>query len=351
MVPTVADDVALLDDVLGRLARTGPEYSGGLSNHGPMAAEALVRLGRSDAVRPWAESYAAHLHDAPQAGRPLGPGDRSTALGRPRRYADWLATFEVELCESPWQEVLADTLPVLLPGAIAAATHGLIRTGHAARALEEADTPARRGELARALAYWASVFVVLPGSPALHGTLGPRAASRALPLLPEGLRTGGFITEEALGVSRLAAWDDAVGSVRPPVDVDAAFSELTSTNASWYLAEAEARPIAFVHGVTAPAAARLLLPYVPVGLHQTVFAYAWQACAALRVAIGTAVAPAGSLGEAHANVSPEELADRAVASGDAHAIKLTEACVREARRADAAVFVAAALDATARLSG
>lgn len=351
MAPQTRDDVAVLDEVLERFARFGPEYSGGLSNHGPMVTEALVRLGRSDAVRPWAEAYAPLLDDAPGTGRAIVPTDRARALGRPSRYSDWLATFESALSEAPWQAVLAETLPTLLPGAIAAATHGLIRTGHAARALEEADTQARRGELARALAYWASVFVVLPGVPALRGPLDLWAASCALPLLPENLRADGFITDEALGVGRLPAWEGAVGAVASPMDVDAGFTQLTRAFARWYLAEAERRPIAFVHGVTAPAAARLLLPYVPTSLHPTVFAYAWQACAALRVAIGTAVAPSGALGKTRSDVPAGELADRAVASGDAHAIKLTEACLREGRCADDPVFVAAALDVTARLRG
>ena len=41
-----------LDEALERLARKGPEYGGGLSNHGPMAAEALVALGRARACSP-----------------------------------------------------------------------------------------------------------------------------------------------------------------------------------------------------------------------------------------------------------------------------------------------------------
>jgi hypothetical protein len=40
----------LLDEGLSRLAVTGPEFADGLSNHGPMAAEALVRLGRASAA-------------------------------------------------------------------------------------------------------------------------------------------------------------------------------------------------------------------------------------------------------------------------------------------------------------
>ncbi len=43
------DDVVLLD-ALDRLRGTGPEFDGFLANHGPMAAEALVRIGASDAV-------------------------------------------------------------------------------------------------------------------------------------------------------------------------------------------------------------------------------------------------------------------------------------------------------------
>src|SRR5580693_6034243 len=43
-------DEHVLDESLNRLAATGPEFGGGLSNHGPMGAEALVRLGRPDDV-------------------------------------------------------------------------------------------------------------------------------------------------------------------------------------------------------------------------------------------------------------------------------------------------------------
>jgi len=56
----------VLDEGLSRLAATGPEYRGGLSNHGPMAAEALVRLGRADAVEHWLDGYLRRLDGAPR---------------------------------------------------------------------------------------------------------------------------------------------------------------------------------------------------------------------------------------------------------------------------------------------
>jgi hypothetical protein len=50
-----------IDEALELLADSGQEFGNGLSNHGPMAAEALVTLGRSEAVVPWVERYKRRL--------------------------------------------------------------------------------------------------------------------------------------------------------------------------------------------------------------------------------------------------------------------------------------------------
>ena len=42
-----------LDEAYERLHATGPEFGGFLSNHGPMAAEAMVRHGHGDLVGSW----------------------------------------------------------------------------------------------------------------------------------------------------------------------------------------------------------------------------------------------------------------------------------------------------------
>lgn len=350
-----AEDIGVLDEIYRRLAQRAPEFAGGLSNHGPMAAEALVRLGRADAAPRWAERYARRLDPAAAGGRVLAPDERAGALGNPRRYGDWCATYAAALEEQPWQTVVADALGAMLPGVVSAAGHCLIRSAHAVRALEEADTPARRAELARALGYWAAVYAELPGTPVPAGALGPGAAARALPRLPEEMRAGGHITDKVTAVGRLATWEASVDRVAAPADVPAALSELTRTFARGYLAEAGSDAVAFVHGVTAPAAARLVMAYVAPARHGEVFAYAWQLCAALRVAIGSAPAPgdtgAGRAGAGLSVAGPsvEELAERAVHTGDEHAIKLAEACVREHRLVPDQVYAAAALDACARL--
>ena len=49
-------DVDRLDEAYLRLHETGPEFDGWLSNHGPMAADALMRIGHGDDVPTWVES-------------------------------------------------------------------------------------------------------------------------------------------------------------------------------------------------------------------------------------------------------------------------------------------------------
>jgi hypothetical protein len=132
------------------------------------------------------------------------------------------------------------------------------------------------------------------------------------------------------------------------VDADRALSEVTSLFARVFLASARrGNVIAFIHAVTGPSAVRLLLPCLPASEAPRAVRYAWQAAAGIFAAF------AGSLpgiAPAAATDSPDTLADRAIATGDEHAIKLTEACLREhAIRPDPA-YLLAARDASERLA-
>jgi hypothetical protein len=70
-----------------------------------------------------------------------------------RRVADWTALFGREIGEQPWRQVLNAWWPRLLPGVVAAATHGVIRVGHSVRALlADGDDPSHHSELAHGLA-------------------------------------------------------------------------------------------------------------------------------------------------------------------------------------------------------
>jgi len=188
-------DSDVLDDALERLGRYGPEFGGGLSNHGPMAVEALTRLGRGADVHRWLDQYCGRLEvcqATPTGGTPV-LADMST-------YADWELHFARELAEAPWLDVVRATLPRFAPGVMAAATHGWLRTAHAVRSLRQRETSERLAELARGLAYWAARYQQVPGPPIPVGTLQLSDAIAALPA--RGLEEPGLIFDairEALG--------------------------------------------------------------------------------------------------------------------------------------------------------
>jgi hypothetical protein len=316
----------VLDESLARLAATGPEWGGGLSNHGPMAAEAMIRLGHQDDVTRWLDRYMRRLEEPP---RPTGRITDQTwreALGDPRRVADWELYLREQLAEDPWPSVLARWWPRLVPGLAAAATHGIIRTSHAARGLAAGQTNERLAELARALAFWAATYLELPGSPRTAGHLDLDAAVSGLPVAA-GPVSRGLITERIrASLAGDARFPAATGALRPPADVPADLLRLGTVFARTFVVCGRAEPIAFLHSVTAPVAARSVLGLLPAELARPTYDALWQVAAALYSAYaGNAVPEVVPVTEPPA---PDVLADRAVGIGDEHAIKLTEACLR-----------------------
>lgn len=122
--------------------------------HATMGAEALVELGLGDRVKQWLSHHRVRPYQAPIRGIAMAT-DWRRALGRQDCHGDWIRHLEAELTSRAYQDVLAEWTPRLAHQVGAHLFHGLIRTGHAVRALEHADTHARRAELARGLALWA----------------------------------------------------------------------------------------------------------------------------------------------------------------------------------------------------
>src|SRR5262245_63471473 len=175
------------DEALELLRGTGGEVAGGVApNHGLMAAEALVALGRDDIVVAWAERYRRKLNAMPPSKSPITTKDWAEALGAIDRFADWVAFFRTQLSEAPWGAVFREWIGTLLPATPSAGAHGLIRTAHALRALEDAETPLRIEELGVALAYWSAYYRQLPGSPRLAGSLDCGQALSQVPLFLRG---------------------------------------------------------------------------------------------------------------------------------------------------------------------
>jgi hypothetical protein len=340
-----------LDDALTVFAATAPAYGPlGLANHGPMAAEALAHLGRFDAIPGWVAGYRGRLDGAPPPARPLTEAEWPEALGRADRFPAWLALFEREIADRPLAAVVGEWAPRLLPGSVGAATHGLIRTGHALRGLGETDTPPRRLELANGLAYWASSYQELPGPPLLIGHEGVTDALADLPYLSDDAPRPVLISERVAAVNDIAdEFEQAVASLGWTGGAVDLLDELAAGGALAYLRNADSGgAFGLLHAVTSPLACELVLPWLAEEDRDAALGYVWQAAAALHVAYDVdrqAPAPA----PAEAPPSAAALVESALASGDEHAIKLTEAALRSFDRTGDAALLLAAADACRRL--
>jgi len=338
-----------IDQALEMLALTGPEFRGGLANHAPMAAEALVAMNRGDAVTAWVEGYKRRLEGRPESRKPIARAEWRSALGDYSRVADWIVFFNRELNEKPWRAVIGEWSARLSPGLVAAAFHGVLRTAHAARSLSQKETEARKRELAEGLAYWAARYQTLPSAQAGRaGRLKPSQAIKQVALLPAERRGRGLITDALRGLEGFEPFTGVADLVDANVEAERFLSDLTETFAGMFLANVHfGNLIALIHAVTGPSSIRLLLPHTTPEARRDLMRYGWQAAAAIYSGYGR-TAEFGSLDDKAPN--REDLIERAVANGDDHAIKFTEACLREYAINPKPIYLLAARDAVEKLS-
>jgi hypothetical protein len=299
---------------LDRLRGVGYEHGGSLVNHAPMAAEALACMGYADEVPGWVEHNlrVRRYHEPPEPRWALSAAqtaDWVAALGDFSRVADWSALFERELTEEPWTAVLARWWPRLLPGMSGALTHGVIRAAHAVRAVAAAGDALQLRELAHGLGYWAARYA------------GPRPESGGIAAAPGG-------------------------------DALTALDELVAESAGAYAATVPSFPVPLIHTITAPAAVRLVVPYLPEELHWPSYVAARRCSEGIRGYFGGM--PGGAGEPASVPVLPDpaaeaELVAAAVELGDEHAIKLAEVAVRHNALRPDGRYAAASLVATRQI--
>ena len=296
-----------VNGALDRLQTTGFYLGNTFANHGPMAAEALARLGYCDEVDGWVDDNIHHREygPLPERWQPINAAsgeDWRSALGDRKRGGDWVELFRRELAETAWRAVLESWWPRLLPGCAGSLTHGLIRTAHAVRSLGAVATPSdlQIDELARGLAFWATGYSPLPA--------------------------------EIVESTHMTA-----------AGVDQVLSELTAEYAGHYTTTMPSFPVPLIHTITAPAAMRLVLAELPAELHgislHTIDAVTRRLFAAFGGRRSTTPGEETQPGTEQGFVA---LAAQAVDIGDEHAIKLCEAAIREhALRPDPRYFSAA----------
>jgi hypothetical protein len=316
---------SVLDEAYRRLRGTGPEWDGWLSNHAPMAVEALVRRGYAGAVHGWLDGYADRLEEAPRGIAPIEPEQWRDPLGDPVRTGDWIAFFDRALADQPWRDVLATWWPRLLPGIAAAATHGVIRVGHVVRALLDREDPDRVHELGQGLAYWAARWhpLAAPG----RGPYPPSDPRSALDAVPA-------VADQRFGIrARLAqladtpGWGDARGAV--PGDggsVPVRLAAIVDAAVLGYGRYGHAAPVMLVHDATAPNAVLRCLPVLPQPLWEPSLDAAWAASAAVTAAYRPG--PSERLPAVESEgIDIDTAVSRAIDGRDEHAIKFADTAI------------------------
>ncbi len=326
-LPPAAERPARLDELFEAHAHGLPERAGAGANHYPMAAEALEALGREAAIeRDWVEGAALYAGTPGRRGALGSERDAARALGDYERLGDWLDLFRRSLEHESWRAVVGHWVPVLAAGSCAAAFHGVIRSGHAVRALGRRDTPSRRSELAMGLAYWAARYVELPTrADGLTGhDLESTLATLEHPWLDERDDVPFHAVVERLTRRAVTAPVGAPSGGEARGELEAIVR--VATEGFLEMLVLERHRLWMLHTVTGPAALDWLLPEVGAADARLLVEHARRAVVAMHVAYGEPYTP-----RAHVRRAPApwpELVRRVVASRSVHGIKLLDALLR-----------------------
>ena len=282
----MSDITPALDEAYERIAAASFELPNGFVNHGAMACEALAILDCAGDIDSWARRFtqAGGVRVEPVASAGF---EWRQALGAYGHLPEWIGYFARAIDDQGWEGVVETWVPRLMPALRTALFHGAIRTAHAVRAIDAVDTPPRRGELARALGYWAARY---------------HAGQPARPQSP--------------------ADDPWAAVVRAAADA-----------ARHYLA----RPtIVHLHGVTGAMAVEILIGHIPATEATAALAQVHAEHAALYAGVAPVDAPYP------ASPPGGVLTAAAVRSLDPHQVKLVEACRRGLAATGDPAFAAAA---------
>ncbi len=335
--PSLTSTGSQLHELLDANLQLPPEYQDQLTNHLPMALHSLHSLGASpQRMREFFEIYARRFqgHGQPDAaqGSLVAVADWRRLRGQSDAYPSLLAYFRELVARHGMENALHFALPDLMPGVAAAAFHGVIRTAHAVQA-------GHAGELTAALAYWAWRWQRLAMPPDVDPSLTFDIWSKLLKEKVPGWHSDGQLISIRMGEASLSGTYLALaGALMPAATIETRIADLAALAVDLYVA----RPnFTVLHMITGLRALRTLLPWMQDSetLQATVVHCFVAAYLAARVTrLDPVTIP---------KTKPwSEVIEVALASDDAHLIKLVHACREETARYGEGQYLLAATLAT-----
>ena len=171
----------------------------------------------------------------------------------------------------------------------------------------------------------------------------PREAIIRVPIVsPNRRKYAGNITVSLAMLADHSEFASAIGLIDTSGDLTSLVAELTEVFARVYLANAHdiRSAITFIHAVTSPAALGNITFHISDRTAHAAVRYAWQSGCALYACYGGATATVADVDTREGGV--DERIDRAIAHGDEHVIKFTEACLHRHRLSPSPAYLAAA---------
>ena len=327
---TTSASVSALHRMLDVSVQLAPTHRNQFVNHLPMALHALSDLGATpERMQAFSTQYLLD-HEVADAPAPAtAPADWLALQGQMNAFAPLRAYFEQAQSSEGADVLLHRVLPDLLAGLASGAFHGVIRVAHAVQG-------GHPGELACALAYWAGCWEML----APPRTLGAIPAATATTTAAPGLlrfdewtsrlmvvarnwhSDGRSITAQMEDASHTPMYQEMAGALAPLATTHDRVEELARLALAIYIGSGD---FTAIHMITGLRALRVLLPWIenPEPLQSVLVHAVTAACLVSQ-------APYASRQVTYRRADWSSVMLAAIASNDAHVIKLVHACREEA---------------------
>jgi len=315
----------MLKQLLDQGKNFNPSYGKAkFSNHLPMALIALHKLGASNKqLSRFYETYSKKLEPISHKDvhTPFHLSNWKNTLGISDYYSDYFIFFKETIQAIGIQSTLKQFLPHLIDGLATQAFHCLIRLAYS---VEIND----KEEVARALAYFASEYVIL------EKLQNVTSSAKSPDIILEKIHQSKALCDKKFKhptlierMQKASSLHDFAFVNQDLASTDFSLEQCANTVIKLYATTGD---FAVLHMVTALHALRILFPYLQ-STH-VVMRYYWQAVCAAYVSIGAPSFPKSSdvLMNAEQLYTWPEIFSHAADSLDDHLIKLIYTCHEEA---------------------
>ncbi len=305
------------------------------ANHAPMVLIALYRMGADpDQLRQYYADVEIGMPASATGslqGQRIDRGTWTKYLGILGAWSSYRQFFQTEISEHGVQEVLAAYVSPLMRGVAGHAFHPLLRVGYGID-LNDKD------EIAYGLAYWASVYLPAPESPATQSRVQPAHMLNEMENseLLRGVKPHSQSIARRIG--QFYAHEEFRRLLRPiDLDSDRPLDAIAQAIAEAFIAH---HHFTMLHGVTSCHAIRMVLPYCE-NQEAVLCMYWYSVCAAYLSVINVADGPRHPLLDREADWPLIQKA--AIATGNEHTIKLAYTCLKESEEYHSANYPGFAL--------